>query len=348
MSVESCKPPLVSIVVNNYNYQRFLPRCIDSALRQTHPNTEVVVVDDGSTDGSQEIIGGYGGRIRAVLKENGGQASAFNAGFAASRGEIVIFLDADDLLFPEAAGRVVRAWRPGLAKIQFLLDIIDSDGQSQGVSIPSGEMPSGDLRGIILSSVVYPAPPTSGNAFARRVLETLLPMPEKEWRLSADGYLLSLSPFHGDVASLREVLGCYRLHGSNGYTMAGDLDLRKLRFSLMHDVQKQELIRSFGTRTGIKAPEEPILRIPAHVKARLASLRLAPDLHPFPEDRPFALALRGIRSCKEFRDMPFWKKPFLSMWLLLVALLPRRIVEPMITFGLMPHRRPRLLAPVSS
>src|SRR5215207_5228480 len=97
----------VSVVVNNYNYERFLREAIDSALEQTYPHTEVVVVDDGSTDGSREVIAGYGEQVIPVLKENGGQASAFNAGFEASGGEVVIFLDADDYLFPHTVERVV-------------------------------------------------------------------------------------------------------------------------------------------------------------------------------------------------------------------------------------------------
>ena len=94
--------PLVSVIVNNYNYGHFLSEAIDSALAQTYTRTEVIVVDDGSTDDSSEIIAGYGDRIIPVLKENGGQASAFNAGFAKSRGDVICFLDADDYLFPQA------------------------------------------------------------------------------------------------------------------------------------------------------------------------------------------------------------------------------------------------------
>src|SRR5687767_6151914 len=85
--------PLVSIIIDNYNYARFLPAAIDSALGQTYPNTEVIVVDDGSTDTSREVIRSYGGRVVPVLKENGGMMSAYNAGFSVSRGEVVVFLD---------------------------------------------------------------------------------------------------------------------------------------------------------------------------------------------------------------------------------------------------------------
>src|SRR5688572_29854944 len=92
--------PLVSVIVNNYNYGRFLAQAIDSALSQDYPRLEVIVVDDGSTDDSREIIARYGSKISPVLKANGGQASAFNAGFNASRGDVVIFLDSDDQLAP--------------------------------------------------------------------------------------------------------------------------------------------------------------------------------------------------------------------------------------------------------
>src|ERR1700691_1036540 len=100
--------PLVSILINNYNYGRYIREAIESALTQTYTHTEIVVVDDGSTDNSFEVAASFGNRVRLVRKENGGQASAFNAGFAASRGEIICFLDSDDLFIPTKVGRVVE------------------------------------------------------------------------------------------------------------------------------------------------------------------------------------------------------------------------------------------------
>ncbi len=98
----------VSVIINNYNYGEFLSQAIESALAQTHAPIEIIAVDDGSTDGSREILSGYGKRVSALLKMNGGQASAFNAGWSASRGDILCFLDADDWWIPEKAARTAE------------------------------------------------------------------------------------------------------------------------------------------------------------------------------------------------------------------------------------------------
>src|SRR6478735_6102551 len=100
-------PPLASVIINNYNYADYLHQAINSALQQDYSNTEVLVVDDGSTDQSRDVIFGYGSRVTPIFKSNGGQASALNAGAAASRGDIVLFLDADDVLLPSAVTNVV-------------------------------------------------------------------------------------------------------------------------------------------------------------------------------------------------------------------------------------------------
>jgi glycosyltransferase involved in cell wall biosynthesis len=99
--------PKVSIVVPCFNQARFLPESIASALVQSHPNVEVIVVDDGSTDRSAEVAAGY--PVQVVRQANQGLSSARNAGLAASGGEAVIFLDADDRLRPEAAAAGVAA-----------------------------------------------------------------------------------------------------------------------------------------------------------------------------------------------------------------------------------------------
>ena len=214
--------PLVSIVVDNYNYSRYLPEAVGSALAQSHGNCEVVVVDDGSTDGSRDVIASFGGRIRAVLKANGGQASAFNAGFRASRGELVAFLDADDRLHPEAMERVVSSWHDGLSKVHFLLESIDQEGRPighypvpGGLGQPEPALARGDAWPDLVRYGYYPTVPTSGNVYPRRVLEEVLPIPEPEYRICADSYLDVFAAGLGEIGAIDETLGCYRVHDGN-------------------------------------------------------------------------------------------------------------------------------------
>ncbi len=89
-----------SVVIPTFNHARYLPPALDSALAQTLPAVEFVVVDDGSTDDTPEVLARYAGRIRVVRQPNRGLPAARNAGVAASRGEYVAFLDADDVLAP--------------------------------------------------------------------------------------------------------------------------------------------------------------------------------------------------------------------------------------------------------
>ena len=210
--------PLVSVIVTSYNYARFVGATIESALRQTYPRTEVIVVDDGSTDGSRDVIGGYGDDLRAIFKPNGGQASAFNSGFAASRGDVVLFLDSDDLLLPRAAERAVAALAErGAVKAQWYLRTIDEQGALKGPIVPRRTLSAGELRDAAVAAgpQAYVWPPTSGNAWSRTFLETVLPVPEQEYLTCPDSYLAALAPVAGPVARINEALSLYRVHGRN-------------------------------------------------------------------------------------------------------------------------------------
>lgn len=111
----------VSVIIPTYNYGRFLPDAIDSALRQSGPNlaVEVVVVDDGSTDDSAEIAARYGDRVRYIYQKNAGLSAGRNTGMREASHDLVVFLDADDMLVPGAlasllAGRERIAPRPAV------------------------------------------------------------------------------------------------------------------------------------------------------------------------------------------------------------------------------------------
>lgn len=100
--------PLVSIVIPSYNHARYLPAAIDSILAQDYPNIEVIVIDDGSTDGSRDILAQYTGRIHWEAQPNQGQVATLNRGWLMSRGDILGYLSADDLLLPGAVAEEVR------------------------------------------------------------------------------------------------------------------------------------------------------------------------------------------------------------------------------------------------
>ena len=211
---------LASIIINNYNYGRFLDEAIRSACEQTYQPTEVIVVDDGSIDDSRAVIARYAGSVVPVLKENGGQASALNAGFAASRGEVVVFLDADDTLLPDALSSTVPLLADSaVAKVHWPLQVIDVAGRPTGRLVPKGLLPDGDFRELVrrAGSACVNSPPTTGNAWSRWFLERVLPIPEQEHRISADAYLFGLAPALGLVRRSDRSLGCYRVHGTNYY-----------------------------------------------------------------------------------------------------------------------------------
>jgi cephalosporin hydroxylase/glycosyltransferase involved in cell wall biosynthesis len=211
---------LVSIIISSYNYARYLRTAIDSALAQSHPRCEVIVVDDGSTDESREIIMSYEARVIPILKDNGGQASSMNAGFRASQGDVLIFLDSDDMLFPGAAECVVAALAsPEISKVHWPLTIVDADGKSTGDVFPEDPLDEGELReGVIRRGVEgYVWPVTSGNAWPRWFIERMFPLPESEFKVSPDLYLCTQAPLFGTIAKVDVPQGSWRVHGENNH-----------------------------------------------------------------------------------------------------------------------------------
>lgn len=206
----------LSVVIANYNYERFVAAAIESALALEWPDVEVVVVDDGSTDGSRAVIERYADRVRTVLLENGGQRAAANRGFAESTGDVVVFLDSDDLLPPELPTHVATRMTPGVSKVQFQMQRIDVDGNPVGPAFPDFDpVPTpAQLRDWVERTTAYPTPPGSGNAYARWFLEALFPVGPEVGDF-IDSACLAAAPFLGDVVSVPGVRIGYRQHGEN-------------------------------------------------------------------------------------------------------------------------------------
>lgn len=209
---------LVSVLIPNHNYARFLGIAIDSALGQSHGDIEVVVVDDGSTDGSRELIRSYGDRVVAVFQPQSGQVAALNAAFAMSRGDFICLLDADDVFVPTKVERVVKAWktRPQACLVHHRMQIIDADGRPLHKPFPRWLM-QGDLRNrVARSGGWFLHAPSGALSFPRSFAERLFPVPtEGRPGPEVDTHLAGSAAMVAPVVALPDALTLYRIHGAN-------------------------------------------------------------------------------------------------------------------------------------
>ena len=339
---------LVSIIINNYNYARFLRAAIDSALGQSYASIEVLVVDDGSTDQSRAIIDSYGDRVKPVLKQNGGQASALNAGFAHCQGGIVIFLDADDVLLPHAAQSVAEVFsaQPQTAKIQYRMEVIDQGGRQTGVIKPPRHIPllTGDLK---KQEMLFPFDltwlPTSGNAFATQALRNIFPIPEEVYgKVGADWYVAHLTSLFGPVVSLDEVCAYYRVHASNNYELAEPrLDLVHIRQTIVYCDYTRNYLLKYTQR--LELPDRPneILAV-SYVANRITSLKLEPDQHPIVGDTTGKLFRLALIAILRRSDVAWPMKIMFGLWFVLMVLAPKSLARWLAEAFFFPERRTRL------
>ncbi|MDF0493078.1 glycosyltransferase family 2 protein [Bradyrhizobium yuanmingense] len=207
--------PTISVIITNYNYEEYVGHAIESVLSQTRLPDEIIVIDDGSTDSSPDIIRSYGDRVRAVLQSNEGIRSVTSTGYAISTGQIVMYLDADDLLYPAAVERVEKAFGPGIAKVQFDLDVIDGNGRRLGRRMPDfsgGGLSETELAREFSQTGTYRWPVTSGNAYSRNFLSQVMPVDPP---VSLDGVLNTISPLYGGIITISDPQGQYRVHQRN-------------------------------------------------------------------------------------------------------------------------------------
>jgi glycosyltransferase involved in cell wall biosynthesis len=345
--LSSASPSIdVDVVITNHNYARFLPEAVESALAQTHPDVRVIAVDDGSTDGSRELLERFSDRVEVVLKEQGGQASALNAGLERCRGEVLLVLDADDRLRPRAAERVAAAFAadPRLSKVQFPMAIVDSDGRPTGEVKPGGHLraPTGDQRRAELAFPFdLPWLPGGGTGFRTEAVRRILPIPAADYpRSGADWYLVHLTALLGEAALLEEVCAEYRVHGGNAYQLDRDeIDLDHVRESIVFAAATTHSLEALSAELGL-AHRRPILSC-ADLANRLVSLKLEPERHPVASDRPLSLLGKAFRAIRRRSDASWPMKVLLVAWFALEALAPRRLARPLAELFLFPGRRTR-------
>ena len=255
--------PKVSVLVSNYNYGEYIGQAIESVLKQTYESFELIICDDGSTDNSRQVVAEYCGRdsrIYLISKENGGQASGFNAAFAASSGELICFLDSDDLFRPSKLGCIVDVHHRapeagfGLHRVQR----VNRQRQPQGVWPRASVLPHGWHGEQMLEEggVLSYMPPTSGLTLHRTVAERIFPLPEAPpLGAIADQVITRFAPLLTSVLCNQDVLAEHRLHGANSYgrsEVTAATILREIRVCESLWRAQYDFLRSLDSRLALR------------------------------------------------------------------------------------------------
>jgi hypothetical protein len=228
-----------------------------------------------------------------------------------------------------------------MAKLHFRLAAIDVDGRPLGFTIPTAgrRLAEGDVIPSLLSVGRYVTPTMSGNVFPRAILERILPVPASDFRIAADGYLVTAAPFYGEVVAIEGALGDYRVHGSNWWAPA-DVDGERLRDFVTHDFAKHRCVREHAAAVGLAVTGDLAMQDQFHLRARLGSLRLDPSDHPVADDTRARLALAGVRATLR-SDLETRRRVAFVGWFGAVALGPRRLAGTLLRWLYVPQGRPR-------
>lgn len=207
----------VSVVIPSYNYARYVAEAIDSVLAQTRPPLEIIVVDDGSTDATAEVLATFGDRIRVLRQQNQGVSVARNRGVAEARGEYIAFMDADDVWKPRKLELQMARFDadPSLGLVACGLETFDAEGRTLDVRIKATEGRVASALLLLEPDVIHG--PGSTMVVPKRIAEEVggfdgRLFPAEDWDFC---YRIAT---RYPVASVAVSLVRYRLHGSGGHT----------------------------------------------------------------------------------------------------------------------------------
>lgn len=214
---------LVTVVIPNYNYAHYLREAIDSVLAQTYEDIEIIVVDDGSSDDSREVLASFGDRLSTIYQRNQGVSAARNNGAEAGRGEFIAFLDADDIWLPEKVEKQVELFRndPSLGLVHVGVDEIDAGGNLQLRRLEG-------IEGLVASDLLMLKRETilgggSGLMVPRGVFEEVGGF-DTGLSTSADWDLGFRISSKNAVGFVPEILLKYRVHDSNMHGNVGVME----------------------------------------------------------------------------------------------------------------------------
>ena len=331
-----------SIVIINYNYGRFLGEAISSALAVAGVEKEIIVVDDGSTDNSADVIERFGGKIKSIFKSNGGAASCINIGFEHSHGDIVIFLDADDRISGDVAKLVLSVWDEGVTKVQYLANVIDASGERLGRVQPSfTRLPSqSEIRCSVIETTNYVASACSANAYARWYLAKILPLPLSypAHKNAPDDLLNPVAPLYGKVITLPVPLSDYRHHGTNDGALL-EFDITNVRRMVLRDQERAAFVRKQAAGHDLSISPDALLDCPYHMATCTVLKKYCGD--PWPYDLAlWRLTVLAISATLRYRCFGRRQKLTLAGWLFCVAVAPQPIARRLIAFRYVPNSRP--------
>jgi CTP:molybdopterin cytidylyltransferase MocA len=281
----------VSVLITNHDYGRFLARAIDSALDQHGARIQVVVVDDGSTDDSRQVLRSYEGRTTTVLQDQAGQAAALNAAFRASRGDVVCLLDADDWFAPGKVAAVVGALRrrPAALAVHHQMQSVDADGRPIWSPWPR-HVWDGDIRAVLRrAGGWFPHATCSALTFRRAYLERLFPLPvgarrgtgplgPAEVELEPDTYLIGPAAFLAPIAGIGRPLSFGRIHGANkvasrAQATATSLNRGIVRSSMELSMLVDVLEERFGQHAAMRLDDHLEYQLQRRALGRITALQ---------------------------------------------------------------------------
>lgn len=219
------------MIINNYNYEKFLYECVLSVLNQTLKIFQLIVVDDGSQDGSVDVINKINDpRITLIKKSNGGQLSCFNAAFPHIKGDIVFFLDSDDVFCNKYLEKISSLYEE--KDVDFIFANYNIFGSVERKCImPTQDFIFPDTTLLTFFSKCWIGGPTSTLSMKTSLLKKILPLYELEnaWKTRADDILIWGASLHGAKKYYcHEALVNYRAHGNNNY-YGSELTIEEIR-----------------------------------------------------------------------------------------------------------------------
>jgi glycosyltransferase involved in cell wall biosynthesis len=331
--------PKISIVITCYNYEKYIETSIESVLNQDYANKELIVVDDVSSDSSRDIISRYDDRLVAVFhEENKGHGGAFNSGYAASTGELVIFLDADDYLLPGALDMAAANMKNGYVIYMYRMDLVDAEGVAYDV-FPKYEkrFDTKKAKKNLFKYGRYQSTVTSGLVFSRSFLNQVMPMDESAFRQGGDGYLVTLAPLYGSVHGFDEKLSAYRQHGDN-HSVFNQLLLKRAEWCIEHNKQRYKALAVHAKRTGNILPDNVGNSDIQHLEQLFCKLIFSDDIRSSELSR-VALFQQAVKAI-DFANYSRVNAMVIKMWWWLLRILPLKYAQIIFAWKMLPSSRP--------